>query len=136
MPRHDSTVPTHLDTTTLARFFAKVRPDGGCWRWDAARNARGYGVFRLAGRTPLAHRVAYLAFVGPIPEGHELDHRCESPSCVNPAHLQPVPHHVNLSRARRAMSAGAKRRWSTASPEERSARGRLMAAGRWRKPKC
>jgi hypothetical protein len=46
----------------------------------------------------VAHRLVYEELVGPIPEGMELDHLCRNTSCVNPAHLEPVPHRVNVLR--------------------------------------
>lgn len=56
----------------------------------------------------LAHRVAYLTLVGSIPsETPMLDHKCRQPSCVNPAHLDPVTNLENVRRgvAGRAQSA-------------------------------
>lgn len=60
-----------------------------CWPWLAGRSGR-YGVLRWGGSPTVAHRVAWELTNGPIPEGHELDHRdsCEG-ICVNPAHLTP-----------------------------------------------
>ena len=45
-----------------------------------------------------AHRVAYELFIGPIPDGLELDHLCRHRNCINPAHLEAVPHQVNIDR--------------------------------------
>jgi hypothetical protein len=45
-----------------------------------------------------AHRWAYEHFVGPIPEGLEIDHGCFVHACVNPGHLEPVTHQENVRR--------------------------------------
>ena len=69
----------------FARFWSRVNVGnaGDCWPWRGSINSNGYGVF--AGEK--AHRVAYQQFHGPIEEGMVIMHRCDSPSCVNPAHL-------------------------------------------------
>lgn len=74
----------------LDRFLSKVKVDekSGCWLWQAAKNADGYGHFGVASSTPRkAHRVSYALFVGEIPAGMQVCHSCDTPSCVNPAHL-------------------------------------------------
>lgn len=58
------------------------------------RNANGYGV--VGRKTELAHRLAYEAAYGPIPEGLTIDHRCFNPPCVNPQHLQAVTLKQNI----------------------------------------
>ena len=45
-----------------------------------------------------AHRVAYELFVGPIPDGLELDHLCRRRNCINPDHLEAVTHAENIAR--------------------------------------
>lgn len=70
------------------RFWSKVSTGHGCWLWLGARhNRKGYGSFRVGGRCWLAHRVAYLFGVGPIPLGSHVLHTCDNPSCVRPGHL-------------------------------------------------
>lgn len=64
--------------------------DSGCWLWQGAITSAGYGTTAVEGRTRGAHRVAYEAFVGPIPPGLQIDHLCRVRHCVNPDHLEPV----------------------------------------------
>jgi hypothetical protein len=59
---------------------------------------KGYGRFKVAGRTLVASRYAYEEFVGPIPDGMEIDHLCFTPGCVNPDHLEPVTRAENARR--------------------------------------
>lgn len=100
--------------SALERFMAKVDKSGDCWPWTGPVDRYGYGKFSYAGQTQIAHRWAYEALVGPIPEGLTLDHLCHSRAveecaslpdacahrrCVNPEHLEPVTRQVNRLRA-------------------------------------
>lgn len=80
------------------RFWEKVDKSGDCWLWTASCNVYGYGQFCI-GRgqgTILAHIYAYRTTVGPIPPGHELDHRYTClKTCVRPPHLRPVTRKQN-----------------------------------------
>lgn len=89
------------------RFWSKV--SGGspaeCWEWTASRNRKGYGRFYIGNRTnTFAHRWAYEQMVAPIPDGLDLDHLCRNHSCVNPWHLDPVTHAVNMARYSRSVT--------------------------------
>lgn len=85
------------------RRFVQPEPNSGCWLWIGSQNWGGYGVMRVAGKTVPAHRVSYSTFVGPIPEGLDLDHLCRVRCCVNPDHLEPVTRLVNVRRGRLAL---------------------------------
>lgn len=66
-------------------------PECGCWIWmgHTRKTRHGeYGLFRVGSRTNMyVHRASWLAFVGDIPPGRQVLHRCDTPSCVNPHHL-------------------------------------------------
>lgn len=70
------------------RFLYYVRKaDSGCWEWIGGSDKDGYGVFAMPGHdTWRAPRAAYRIFVGD-PAGSKVLHSCDSPGCVNPAHL-------------------------------------------------
>lgn len=72
--------------------------ENGCIEWTGGTNKKGYGRLVVDGWTQSVHRVAYETYVGPIPEGHEIDHTCKNRRCINPAHLEAVTHHVNVLR--------------------------------------
>ena len=89
----------------LDRFNDKVSPCPmtGCWWWVGSKNSSSdkeqYGSICVGGgsnsRRMLAHRVAWELFRGKIPPGFMVCHRCDQPSCVNPAHLFLATAHDN-----------------------------------------
>jgi HNH endonuclease len=78
--------------------MAKVNKTDGCWLWTGTTSHGGYGSFRMDGRQQGAHRVAYVLFRGPIPDGLTIDHLCRVPGCVNPDHLEAVTMRENTLR--------------------------------------
>lgn len=68
------------------RFEASFRVTPGCWPWHGFTR-KGYGIFSFNGRPVLAHRHSYTIYVGDIPGGLCVCHRCDSPRCVNPDHF-------------------------------------------------
>jgi hypothetical protein len=91
--------------TPEERFWSNTdkRSPDECWMWRGTiRQSGGYGVVRLQDSARpysiAAHKFAYELLVGPVPEGLVLDHLCRVPSCVNPAHLEPVTNAENIHR--------------------------------------
>lgn len=60
----------------------------GCWEYQGDRRRGGYGRVSSGGQALVVTRVAYEAWVGPIPEGHVVRHKCDNPPCINPEHLE------------------------------------------------
>ena len=79
-------MPRQKYATLVDRLNADMDKDGDCWLWTGFAT-RGYGMFSFHGRQHYAHRAAYECFVGPIPEGSYVMHKCDTPGCCNPAHL-------------------------------------------------
>lgn len=87
----------------IDRFMAKVEKTEACWLWVGCVHPGGYGKFfvrKVQSRTILvyAHRWSYEHFIGPIPDGLEVDHLCRVRHCVNPDHLEPVTKAENVAR--------------------------------------
>lgn len=61
---------------------SEVCPDSSCWIWETDSPTAKHN-----GNNWAAYRLAYQAFIGPIPEGDLVRHRCDRRNCVNPEHL-------------------------------------------------
>ena len=98
----------------IERFWTKVDKNGprwngdSCWVWQGFLNNAVYGQFWSNGKLGYAHRFAYELLVGPIPPELTLDHLCRRPSCVRPAHLEPVTMRVNILRGEGISARAAK----------------------------
>lgn len=74
-------------TKPFERWADKVLIGDDCWEWTAHCNNHGYGTLTSGQKLHYAHRRAYEIFVGEIPDGMCVLHRCDNPGCAKPAHL-------------------------------------------------
>lgn len=70
-------------------FWSKVdrRGPNDCWLWQAYCDKDGYGYFTVNKAARKAHRVAYVLTHGNLEPSQDVCHACDTPGCVNPAHL-------------------------------------------------
>lgn len=89
-----------ITPTVEERFLAKVLKTDTCWLWTASTDGSGYGQMRVTRdgveRLMQAHRLSYELFVGEIPKGNVVDHRCHAVNCVKPDHLRAALHKENM----------------------------------------
>jgi HNH endonuclease len=94
-----------LTPSELARFNSFLdkhdEEHPGCHTWTGAtargggksgkyRRGPGYGIFQattLQPKTRRAHKLAYEIWVRRVPDGYQVQHRCNNPLCCNPDHL-------------------------------------------------
>lgn len=74
---------------TEEEFWSRIHPDlnSGCWLWAGGTHPGGYGTVKLGGRWWKAHRLAWSLLGGSLPAGLHACHKCDTPACVNPAHI-------------------------------------------------
>lgn len=78
--------------------------DTPCWIWTKALTEKGYAQFWCKpygvqkSKNHRGHRVAYMHFIGAIPEDKQLDHLCQIECCVNPYHMELVDNSENCYR--------------------------------------
>lgn len=87
-------ISTWTDADTK-RFWSFAQRGDGCWIWTGETFKNGYARYQShrirsidpslrAGR---ASRIAWVLTNGPIPDGLNACHKCDTPRCVNPDHL-------------------------------------------------
>jgi hypothetical protein len=119
MAKYQTTFERSPEVIEWFKSKTAVDPDheyGGtkCVVWTGSRTgsytrekAYGYAYYKARAKM-MAHRLSYILFRGDIPEGYDVDHLCRNRLCVEPAHLEAVPHKVNMERGKYALKTHCK----------------------------
>lgn len=84
-----------IDAAMIPAFRAQFdsrwlgEPNSGCWLWTGNYTGGPHPrpTLTYRGRTVSATRLSHVLHIGEIPDGFYVCHRCDTPACVNPAHL-------------------------------------------------
>jgi len=60
-----------------------------CWIWQGSTCRDQYGQIRFIKRGWRTHRLMHFITFGTMPDDMLCCHKCDTPRCVNPAHLFP-----------------------------------------------
>ena len=77
-------IPT--DVVDRIEQYSTPEPNTGCWLWFGYVDKDGYGRLRFGYKDWLAHRLSFAIknkYWPPV-----VRHKCDTPSCVNPDHLE------------------------------------------------
>lgn len=78
---------THMSLSDRLLRCVQYEPNSGCWLWESTTDSKGYGRLIQDRKVLSAHRASWMIHRGAIPKGLCVCHRCDTPLCVNPAHL-------------------------------------------------
>ena len=98
-PREPIEIPDRVALRALRRFTVD---ESGCHVSTYSVGSHGYA--QVGWQTPderhmvTAHRAAWAAVYGQVPEGMTIDHTCKNRRCVNVAHLRLMSNFENARR--------------------------------------
>lgn len=78
---------THCSPECYLIGMSRVEPTKGCRLWLGLQGGHGYGEVQIKGTRYTTHRLAYETFLGTIPDGMYVCHKCDVKLCVATDHL-------------------------------------------------
>lgn len=105
---------------TVLKFWDHVDMSSDCWLWTGKKNGGGYGSIAVDGKTVMAHRYSWVLHREEIPPGLVVMHKCDTPACVNPAHLMIGTYSDNMYDAVRKGRKGGKGKKKNRDTEQKA----------------
>ena len=81
MTKHNLPIKERLESKMMPE------PNSGCFLWTGYVSGSGRPSLSVKDKDVTAARLAYSEYVGPIPGGMCVLHKCDNGMCVNPDHL-------------------------------------------------
>lgn len=67
-----------------------------CWGWNGKKMNNGYATLAFGKQRILIHRLSYIIHIGKIPDGLQINHRCDNRICSNFLHLMLGTQFMNM----------------------------------------
>ncbi len=77
----------HKSKSLSQRLLERTKTVGDCLIWQGATNTRGYGFISIGAKLFRVHRLIWQLAHGGIPQGFNVLHKCDNPSCIKLDHL-------------------------------------------------
>lgn len=84
------------ENTTEDFWRYVIKTGNQCWGWSGSTDKDGYGRMRVGGVDRKAHRLSWEIHFGPVPQGKQVLHKCDTPPCTNPSCLFLGTHQDNM----------------------------------------
>ena len=75
------------DQAVIKLLLASEEKNGGCICATKYLNDKGYPRMRVNAKKRYMSHVMYERYIGEMPDGMCVLHKCDIPSCINPQHL-------------------------------------------------